>query len=106
MTQSNTQQVVSENAAPTFVNGVILDILKGTVNAIQEDSDYNPYNEEVTVSSKIHAFLAEASRALPTWKQRVKQRNALTELSSRLLADVGISEGQRFAEINKPFWRT
>jgi uncharacterized OsmC-like protein len=39
MTQSNTQQVVSENAAPTFVNGVILDILKGTVNAIQEDSD-------------------------------------------------------------------
>ena len=39
MTQSNTLQVVTENAAPTFVNGVNLDILKGTVNAIQEDSD-------------------------------------------------------------------
>jgi uncharacterized protein YjiS (DUF1127 family) len=76
------------------------------VNAIQEDSDYNPYKEEVTASSRIHAFLAEAFRVLPTWKQRVEQRNALTELSSRLLADVGISEGQRFAEINKPFWKT
>jgi uncharacterized OsmC-like protein len=39
MTQSNTQKVESENTAPTFVNGVNLDILKGTVNAIQEDPD-------------------------------------------------------------------
>ena len=39
MTQSNTQQVVPENTAPTFVNGVNLDILKGTVNAIQGDPD-------------------------------------------------------------------
>lgn len=67
---------------------------------------YNPYNEEATVSSRIHAFLAEASRVLPIRKQRVKQPNALTGLSSRLLADVGTSEGQRFAEINKPFWRS
>jgi len=37
MSQHNTQQVVTENTAPTFVNGVNLDILKGTVNAIQED---------------------------------------------------------------------
>ena len=39
MTQDNTQQLASENISPTFVNGVNLDILKGTVNAIQEDSD-------------------------------------------------------------------
>lgn len=37
MTQSNTQQVITERATPTFVNGVNLDTLKGTVNAIQED---------------------------------------------------------------------
>jgi uncharacterized OsmC-like protein len=37
MTQSNTQQVITESATPTFVNGVNLDTLKGTVNAIQED---------------------------------------------------------------------
>jgi len=37
MTQSNPQQVVSVNTAPTFVNGVNLDILKGTVKAIQDD---------------------------------------------------------------------
>jgi len=38
MTQSNTKQEASENTAATFVNGVNLDILKGTVNAIQGDS--------------------------------------------------------------------
>ena len=37
MTQSNTQQVTNEATAPTYVNGVNLDTLKGTVNAIQED---------------------------------------------------------------------
>lgn len=39
MSQHNTQQVVPENTAPTFVNGVNLDTLKGTVSAIQEDPD-------------------------------------------------------------------
>jgi uncharacterized OsmC-like protein len=37
MTQNNTQQVTNEATAPTYVNGVNLDTLKGTVNAIQED---------------------------------------------------------------------
>lgn len=37
MDQSNTQQVASENTAPTFVNGVNLDVLKGTVSAIHDD---------------------------------------------------------------------
>ena len=37
MTQSNAQIVVPENLAPTFVNGVNLDVLKGTVNAVHED---------------------------------------------------------------------
>lgn len=37
MTQSNTTQVITASATPTFVNGVNLDTLKGTVNAIQED---------------------------------------------------------------------
>ena len=37
MTQSNTQQVTNEATAPTHVNGVNLDTLKGTVNAIHED---------------------------------------------------------------------
>ena len=67
---------------------------------------YNPYSDKVTVSAALQAFLAKAARVLPTWKQRITQRTALAKLDSRLLADVGFSQEQRLAEIDKPCWRT
>lgn len=39
------------------------------------------------------------------WQRRVISRRQLARLDSRLLADAGISEAQRQAELNKPFWR-
>ena len=36
---------------------------------------------------------------------RPESRRQLARLDSRLLADAGISEAQRYAELNKPFWR-
>jgi len=68
--------------------------------------NYHPYIGEIAISTAIHAFFARAAMVLCTWNQRVKQRNTLSQLSSRLLEDVGVSEAQRLAEINKPFWRT
>jgi uncharacterized protein YjiS (DUF1127 family) len=68
-------------------------------------TNYHPYGGEIAVSAAIQAFFATATMALRTWNQRIKQRNALTELNTRLLADIGISEAQRLAEISKPIWR-
>jgi uncharacterized protein YjiS (DUF1127 family) len=39
------------------------------------------------------------------WQRRVISRRQLARLDSRLLADAGISEAQRYAELSKPFWR-
>ncbi|BAN45842.1 DUF1127 domain-containing protein [Metapseudomonas resinovorans] len=39
------------------------------------------------------------------WQRRVASRHQLAMLDHRLLADAGISEVQREAELSKPFWR-
>ncbi|EPQ5331537.1 DUF1127 domain-containing protein [Pseudomonas aeruginosa] len=39
------------------------------------------------------------------WQRGIQSRRQLARLDSRLLADAGISEAQRYAELNKPFWR-
>ncbi|WP_079204218.1 DUF1127 domain-containing protein [Pseudomonas sp. CC6-YY-74] len=43
--------------------------------------------------------------ALLIWQRRVTSRRQLARLDARLLADAGISEAQRYAELSKPFWR-
>ncbi|WP_298185398.1 DUF1127 domain-containing protein [uncultured Pseudomonas sp.] len=39
------------------------------------------------------------------WQRRAVSRRQLARLDARLLADAGISEAQRQAELSKPFWR-
>jgi len=39
------------------------------------------------------------------WQRRIVSRRQLARLDARLLADAGISEAQRQAELSKPFWR-
>lgn len=39
------------------------------------------------------------------WQRRAVSRRQLARLDARLLADAGISEAQRHAELSKPFWR-
>ncbi|UFH49448.1 DUF1127 domain-containing protein [Pseudomonas sp. KNUC1026] len=39
------------------------------------------------------------------WQRRIASRHQLARLDSRLLADAGISESQRYEELSKPFWR-
>lgn len=39
------------------------------------------------------------------WQRRIVSRRQLARLDPRLLADAGISESQRYAELSKPFWR-
>jgi len=42
---------------------------------------------------------------LMLWQRRIVSRSQLARLDARLLADAGISEAQRQAELSKPFWR-
>ncbi|AYC31001.1 DUF1127 domain-containing protein [Pseudomonas cavernae] len=42
---------------------------------------------------------------LALWAQRARTRRQLAMLDEHQLADVGISHGERQAELDKPFWR-
>ncbi|MVW74011.1 DUF1127 domain-containing protein [Pseudomonas xionganensis] len=39
------------------------------------------------------------------WRRNWRTRRQLASLDARLLADAGITEAQRQAELAKPFWR-
>ena len=42
---------------------------------------------------------------LVLWARNVRTRRQLASLDDRALADVGISRGERLAELERPFWR-
>ncbi len=42
--------------------------------------------------------------AVETWRRRHKASMQGARVESRILRDLGISEAQRFIEVNKPFW--
>lgn len=68
---------------------------------------------ERTLSSDMFVSDSKAQAAMPLrvlsnlllWQRRMSSRHQLARLDPRLLADAGISEAQRFAELSKPFWR-
>jgi uncharacterized protein YjiS (DUF1127 family) len=43
--------------------------------------------------------------ALQEWRRRDRDRTELARLSEAELHDVGVTSAERWAEINKPFWR-
>jgi uncharacterized protein YjiS (DUF1127 family) len=43
--------------------------------------------------------------ALQEWRQRDRDRAELARLSEAELHDIGVTSAERWAEINKPFWR-
>jgi uncharacterized protein YjiS (DUF1127 family) len=48
--------------------------------------------------------IKDMARTLESWRLRHKTRMQFANVEARILRDVGISEGQRFIEVNKPFW--
>ena len=41
-----------------------------------------------------------------TWVRRHQTRRQFAGVDARILRDCGISEADRFIEVNKPFWRS
>lgn len=56
-------------------------------------------------TSNVSALPLRMFSTLMLWQRRVVSRRQLARLDARLLADAGISEAQRHAELSKPFWR-
>jgi uncharacterized protein YjiS (DUF1127 family) len=40
-----------------------------------------------------------------TWRRRARERTELARMSEAELHDIGVTSTDRWAEINKPFWR-
>jgi uncharacterized protein YjiS (DUF1127 family) len=40
-----------------------------------------------------------------TWRRRARERTELPQMSELELHDIGVTSTDRWAEINKPFWR-
>ncbi|MBO4967588.1 DUF1127 domain-containing protein [Pseudomonas sp. FSL R10-0056] len=62
------------------------------------------FSESSTVNSQASMPLRVLAN-LMLWQRRISSRHQLARLDSRLLADAGISEAQRYEELSKPFWR-
>ncbi|AMB81630.1 MULTISPECIES: DUF1127 domain-containing protein [Pseudomonas] len=62
------------------------------------------FNESNTVNNQASMPLRVLAN-LMLWQRRISSRHQLARLDSRLLADAGISEAQRYEELSKPFWR-
>ena len=62
------------------------------------------FSESSTVNTQASMPLRVLAN-LMLWQRRISSRHQLARLDSRLLADAGISEAQRYEELSKPFWR-
>jgi uncharacterized protein YjiS (DUF1127 family) len=68
-------------------------------------------NQATTYQNPVAAFLrletinpfARLFKTIDTWNQRLISRSQLALIDARYLKDVGISEADRFIEVNKPF---
>lgn len=50
-------------------------------------------------------WLSHALASLQRWRRNARTRRQLAKLDARLLSDAGISNSERWAELDKPFWR-
>ena len=53
----------------------------------------------------VAAIAVHFAVSVTKWATRRRTRIALSKLDAHLLADVGLSEGQRDSEAARPFWR-
>ncbi|MBB6289574.1 MULTISPECIES: DUF1127 domain-containing protein [unclassified Pseudomonas] len=58
-----------------------------------------------TQPSLYKGLLHRTVSTLAKWVRHAYERRQLAQLDLRELSDVGISPGDRMAELSKPFWR-
>ncbi|MGY2376772.1 DUF1127 domain-containing protein [Pseudomonas sp. SDO524_S393] len=58
-----------------------------------------------THTSFFKRWLLRVACNLVRWARHAQERRQLAQLDPRELSDAGISQGDRMAELAKPFWR-
>jgi uncharacterized protein YjiS (DUF1127 family) len=58
-----------------------------------------------TQCSSFKQLLIRTVCAVARWARQARERHQLAQLDPRELSDAGISQGDRIAELSKPFWR-
>ena len=53
----------------------------------------------------LNGAVVAALKVMLVWRERARQRRALTSLDDHLLRDVGLSRAEAVREARKPFWR-
>jgi uncharacterized protein YjiS (DUF1127 family) len=53
----------------------------------------------------LRQVLSLVRKMLQQWRGRRRERAELARLDDRMLRDIGITRGDVWQEINKPFWR-
>jgi uncharacterized protein YjiS (DUF1127 family) len=63
------------------------------------------FTHESMINHHGSGFFAQIGETLRLWRERQHERSRLGELTERDLHDVGLSRGDIFFEVEKPFWR-
>ena len=53
---------------------------------------------------KVRRVVVKCLQSIVIWQERAEQRHALSELSERMLKDIGVSHSDAYKEMRKPFW--
>ena len=72
-------------------------------SAIESGGSSNAGGAKVR-GTTILRWLAGSLLAPEIWRRRHKSSMQFARVEANLLRDLGISEAQRFIEVNKPFW--
>jgi uncharacterized protein YjiS (DUF1127 family) len=58
-----------------------------------------------TLRLTLRQALSRIFATLREWRRRRRERAELARLDERMLRDIGVTRGDVWNEINKPFWR-
>ena len=64
-----------------------------------------PQQRRRAVGHPLQKALNRIAATLREWRQRSYERAELAKLDDRMLRDIGVTRGDVWREINKPFWR-
>jgi len=57
------------------------------------------------LAPRLRQGLSFVGALLQEWRRRSRSRAELAKLDDRMLRDIGVTRGDVWREINKPFWR-
>jgi uncharacterized protein YjiS (DUF1127 family) len=67
--------------------------------------DHAQGNPGIELARIVGRAVKSVASRIDTWAARSRQRAELANLDERTLHDIGLSQSDISAEINKPFWR-